>query len=195
MVEQSFYDYAIKFGRYQKRSMFGGMGLFLNDAMYALVIGDEVYIRGGDELDDKFIAKGCDKYRHVKRQTTATVNYYNVTDLYLNSDTELDSLIQRSIEHSIEYRCFQKSSDNMRLRDLPNMQLTLERMVKKSGIEDVEKFRELGPESAFLRVREEYGKDTDIRLLWKFAGALDGVHWKLLSETRKKELLDACELM
>lgn len=195
MIDQMFYDYAKQFGMYQKRSMFGGIGLFQDDAMYALVIGNIVFVRGGGELDDLLAAKGCAKYRHVKKQTTATVNYYDVTKQFLNKEEELQGIIRRSIQLSVEYRNYQRSSDSRRLRDLPNMQLTLERMVKKSGIEDVNQFIELGAENVFRRVQEAYGKDVDVRLLWKFAGAIDGVHWKLLQESRKQELREACNLL
>ena len=42
MIEQNFYDYTIKFGESQKRSMFGGTGLFKEGAMYALVSNERV---------------------------------------------------------------------------------------------------------------------------------------------------------
>ncbi|MFA0071460.1 TfoX/Sxy family protein, partial [Vibrio breoganii] len=76
-----------------------------------------------------------------------------------------------------------------RLRDLPNMQLTLERMVKKAGVDDVSMFMQLGAPEVFNKVREAYGNDVDLKLLWKFAGAIDGIHWKLLQEPRKQQLL------
>ena len=194
MARQPFCDYAVKFGSYQKRSMFGGIGLFKNEAMYALLIGDAVFIRGGGELDDKLKVLGCEKYRHVKKQTTATVNYYDITSLHESRHPDLDSLIQMSINCSISERKNQRSVESRRLRDLPNMQLTLERMVKKAGIEDVATFMELGAERVFKMVQKTYGKDVDVRLLWRFAGAVDGVHWKLLQEPRKQELKKACNL-
>lgn len=45
----------------------------------------------------------------------------------------------------------------------------------------------------FNKVRVAYGNDVDVKLLWKFAGAIDGVHWKLIQEPRKKQLLALCE--
>ena len=51
MNEQQFFDYVTKFGAYQKRSMFGGIGLFQHDAMYVLVSEDRIFVRGGEELD------------------------------------------------------------------------------------------------------------------------------------------------
>ena len=194
MARQHFYDYAVKFGTFQKRSMFGGVGLFKEEAMYALLIGDTVFIRGGDTVDDRLKEFGCERYRHVKKQTTATVNYYDITELFESRHPELDSIIQASIDYSILERKNQLSAESRRLRDLPNMQLTLERMVKKAGIQDVPTFMELGAEHVFKKVQEAYGHDVDVRLLWRFAGAIDGVHWKLLQETRKQELKSACNL-
>lgn len=193
MTDQAFFNYVSNFSEYQKRSMFGGIGLFSNDAMFALVSNDCCYLRGGIGLDDEFTQLNCEKYKHVKKQTTATVNYYDVTDLFDSSFNGLDELLQKSIECSIKERKYQKSSASRRLRDLPNMQLTLERMVKKAGIDDVDTFLELGPVEVFNKVRVAYGSDVDVKLLWKFAGAIDGIHWKLIQEPRKKQLLAMCE--
>ncbi|EIX4883271.1 TfoX/Sxy family DNA transformation protein [Vibrio vulnificus] len=192
MTEQAFFDYINQFGDFQKRSMFGGIGLFAEDAMFALVSNGCYYLRGGDSLDDTFCQLGCEKYRHVKKQTTATVNYYEVSNLLDNRDGQLDRLVKQSIACSVKQRNFQKSSASRRLRDLPNMQLTLERMVKKAGIDDVETFMELGAIEVFDRVKQAYGSDVDVKLLWKFAGAVEGIHWKLLQEPRRKQLLAAC---
>ncbi|GLT18272.1 DNA transformation protein [Vibrio zhanjiangensis] len=192
MTEQNFISYVNKFGSFQKRSMFGGLGLFKQDAMFALISSGQVFVRGGDELDRQLIKLGCSKYRHVKKQTTATVNYYDVTRLFLSREARLDGIVRESIQYSISQRHDKKSSSGRRLRDLPNMQLTLERMVKKSGIDDVDTFVELGAPKVFSKVKATYGNDVDVKLLWKFAGAIDGVHWKLIQEPRKRQLLASC---
>ncbi|AEX21693.1 MULTISPECIES: TfoX/Sxy family DNA transformation protein [Vibrio] len=192
MTDQAFFKYVRNFSQYQKRSMFGGIGLFCDDAMFALVSNDCCYLRGGNELDEELMQLNCEKYKHVKRQTTATVNYYDVTELFESGFSGLDELLKKSIEYSVKERKYQKSSASRRLRDLPNMQLTLERMVKKAGVDDVEAFLELGPVEVFNKVRQAYGNDVDVKLLWKFAGAIDGVHWKLIQEPRKKQLLELC---
>lgn len=192
MTETAFINYVNQFGEHQKRSMFGGIGLFQNDAMFALLSEGCLFIRGGKSLDKKLADLDCEKYRHVKKQTTATVNYYDVTDLFICEHPELDSIIRTSIDNSIQQRSFKKSSASRRLRDLPNMQLTLERMVKKAGVDDVSMFMQLGAPEVFNKVRKAYGNDVDLKLLWKFAGAIDGIHWKLLQEPRKQQLLKSC---
>ena len=192
MTETAFINYVNQFGEHQKRSMFGGIGLFQNDAMFALLSEGCLFIRGGKSLDKKLADLDCEKYRHVKKQTIATVNYYDITDLFTYEHPELDSIIRTSIDNSIQQRSFKKSSASRRLRDLPNMQLTLERMVKKAGVDDVSMFMQLGAPEVFNKVRKAYGNDVDLKLLWKFAGAIDGIHWKLLQEPRKQQLLKSC---
>ena len=193
MTEQLFIQYVSKFGSFQKRSMFGGTGLFQDEAMFALLSANKIFIRGGDQLDKELTQLGCEKYRHVKKQTTATVNYYDITEMFEARNSRLDELLQQSIDFSVSERNFKRSAANRRLRDLPNMQLTLERMVKKAGIDDVETFLELGAPAVFSKVKQAYGNDVDVKLLWKFAGAVDGVHWKLIQEPRKRELLESCQ--
>ncbi|CAM3741887.1 TfoX/Sxy family DNA transformation protein [Vibrio aquimaris] len=192
MTEQNFISYVNKFGSFQKRSMFGGLGLFKQGAMFALISSGQVFIRGGEQLDRQLMQLGCTKYRHVKKQTTATVNYYDVTRLFLSRSAKLDDIVRQSMQFSVSQRHHKKSSASRRLRDLPNMQLTLERMVKKSGIGDVDTFVELGAPKVFSKVKATYGNDVDVKLLWKFAGAIDGVHWKLIQEPRKRQLLASC---
>ncbi|NAX29019.1 DNA transformation protein [Vibrio sp. V37_P2S8PM304] len=193
MTEQAFTDYVSQFGVFQKRSMFGGIGLFQSEAMFSLIAGERLFIRGGDHLDDLLGDLACEKYRHVKKQTTATVNYYDITELFESRHEKLEHIVRESIKHSVNQREFQKSTASRRLRDLPNMQLTLERMVKKAGVDDVETFIELGAAEVFSRVRHAYGNDVDLKLLWKFAGAIDGIHWKLLQEPKKRQLLACCQ--
>ncbi|MDN3610316.1 TfoX/Sxy family DNA transformation protein [Vibrio ostreicida] len=192
MTEQKFINYVRKFGFFQKRSMFGGVGVFKYGAMFALISANKVFIRGGRHLDAQLTSLGCVKYRHVKKQTIATVNYYDISELFQHRSASLDELIKAAINVAVSQRHFKKSSASRRLRDLPNMQLTLERMVKKAGVDDVDTFVELGAPEVFSKVKAIYGNDIDVRLLWKFAGAIEGIHWKLIQEPRKQELLKGC---
>ncbi|MDR9831493.1 TfoX/Sxy family DNA transformation protein [Vibrio sp. FNV 38] len=180
MTEQLFWDYVCKFGQFDKRSMFGGIGVFKQDAMFCQLIEGAFYLRGGGDLDTRLVALNCEKYRHVKKQTIATVNYYDVTALFKRAPSELGFLMRQSMHLAIVQRDLRISNKNVRLRDLPNMQLTLERMVKRSGVEDVETFMDLGARRVFERVKRTYGNDVDKTLLWKFAGAIEGIHWKLV---------------
>ncbi|MEZ8142244.1 DNA transformation protein [Enterovibrio norvegicus FF-33] len=190
-VKSGFVEYLSQFGETEKRSMFGGTGFFVSGAMFALVKEERIYLRGGADLTDALLAKECKKFVHVKKSSTAIVNYYDITDLYDAADTGLDAMVKKSVLNSVAEKEYRDSKLNKRLRDLPNLRLTIERMLKKAGIEDVDTFFSMSPEELFRKVQEAHGYDVDIKLLWMFAGAQTGVHYTLLSEETKQNLLRA----
>lgn len=190
-VKSGFVDYLSQFGETEKRSMFGGTGFFVNGAMFALVKDDHIYLRGGESLTEVLVSKECKKFIHVKKSSTAIVNYYDITHLYDANASELYALVEKSVQNSVAEKEYRDSKVNKRLRDLPNLRLTIERMLKKAGIDDVDTFFSMSPDELFLKVREAHGYDVDIKLLWMFAGAQTGVHWTLLSDDTKQQLLDA----
>lgn len=190
MIEHTFSYYARHFGAFQTRSMFGGIGFFQSEAMFSLIVGGRIFVRGGGHLDRLFKSLKCEKYQHVKKQSIATVNYYDVTALFMARNEILVRIILASIKYSIRQR---QDKCSRRLRDLPNMHLTLERMVKKAGVQDVDTFMRLGAAEVFNRVRAVYGQDVALSVLWKFAGAIEGVHWMLLQEPKKRQLLQQCQ--
>ncbi len=190
-VKSGFVDYLSQFGETEKRSMFGGTGFFVSGAMFALVKEDKIYLRGGESLTEVLVSKDCKKFVHVKKSSTAIVNYYDITALYDAKDEGLDELVANSVRTSVAEKEYRDSKINKRLRDLPNLRLTIERMLKKAGIENVDTFFSMSPEELFLKVREAHGYDVDIKLLWMFAGAQTGVHWTLLTDDTKQQLLSA----
>lgn len=190
MIEQSFYDYVSKFGVYQKRSMFGGIGLFQNEAMYSLLKENKIFVRGGGRLDSLLINLRCEKYKHIKKQSTTTVNYYDVTQLFISKNPQLDSIFRDSIDYSLQQRNSKKSQQNKRLRDLPNLNLMLERMAKKVGIDDIDTFLEVGAVTIFERLQTIYGNDLDRRVLLKFIGASEGMHWQLVEKSKENYLTE-----
>ncbi|OOE72190.1 TfoX/Sxy family DNA transformation protein [Salinivibrio sp. ML290] len=177
------------YGEMEQRSMFGGIGFFSQEAMFALLTGKHVYLRGGGLLTDKLIAKGCNKFVHVKKSTSAVVNYYDVTALYLGHDPDLPTMIEQSLQRALKDKAQKTSTSSLRLRDLPNLRLTIERMLKKSGVKDVSTFYSMAPQEMFRRVQMTHGKDIDINLLWKLAGAQQGRHWELIEKDERERLL------
>lgn len=192
MMKNKYIAYISKFGKIDERSMFGGTGVFQSNAMFALLVKDKLFIRGGLGMDTELSRLQCERYRQIKRKNTVTIDYFDVTYLFELRDPILDDLVQRSIIDAVMDRESYQRFVVRRLRDMPNMYLKLERMVKKAGVMDVDTFIALGAPKVFNMVRDIYGKGVDIRVLWKFAGAIEGVHWQLIQEPRKRQLLDSC---
>jgi DNA transformation protein and related proteins len=192
MFNEKLYSYFMSLDNVVSRPVFGVLGFFYEEAMFALLSKGRFYIRGGDILDELFVDLNCSRFKHVKKNTEATVNYYDVTRLYQSNYGQLEQIILKARNISLIQKDQKKSSKNIRLRDLPNMSWRLERMIKKAGIDSVTAFFELGAVEIFIRVREIYGIDTDTNLLLRFAGAIESTHWALLSEQKRQSLLDEC---
>ncbi|UTM56393.1 TfoX/Sxy family DNA transformation protein [Photobacterium sp. CCB-ST2H9] len=189
LTKETFIDYLDTFVPNEQRSMFGGTGIFVQGAMYALLSDEKLYIRGGEKLDHQLLELGCHKFKHVKRSTVAIVNYYDISDIYDSQPALCTELVQSSIAIALKEKVMKGTARNRRLRDLPNLRLTLERMMKKAGIEDVDAFYDMGAVDAYLLVKQSQGKSVDQKLLWMFAGAVEGCHWTLLNPSLKDELL------
>ncbi|WP_413110507.1 TfoX/Sxy family DNA transformation protein [Thaumasiovibrio sp. DFM-14] len=186
-LKEDFLRYLESYGSFDQRSMFGGTGLFDQGAMFAIMTGDALYMRGGAELNDQFSSLGCGKYIHVKRSSTAEVNYYDVTALRREQPELCNTLVAESLAQARREKEAKAQGKNRRIRDLPNMRLTLERILKKSGVPDVQTFMSLGPVGVYKRVVAKQG-EAEIKMLWMFAGAVKNVHWTLLDECYKEEL-------
>ncbi|WP_305416406.1 TfoX/Sxy family DNA transformation protein [Photobacterium leiognathi] len=188
--KDDYLNYLNKFGEQEKRSMFGGTGVFIDGAMFAIRTPASMYIRGGEKLDPQLVKLGCSKFKHIKKSKTATVNYYEIRELFEKDPQTCSELVVKSIEFSCKDKAYKQSGANKRLRDLPNMRLTLERMVKKAGVLDVAAFLELGALNVYRKVCEHNGQELDRKLLWIFAGAVEGCHWQLLTDDFKENLLE-----
>ncbi len=176
-----------KMTSYTKRSMFGGVGLFHGHAMFALIFEGIIYVKGGGKNCEILKRYHCQPFQHVKKRSVATINYFDISALYEQEQALFKQLISNGIDTSFEERANRHSLK--RLRDLPNMQLRLERMLKKSGVKDVSMFEDLGAVGVFKKVKKTYQEEIDITLLWKFAGAILGCHWSLIREEEKSALL------
>ncbi|MGO1298285.1 MAG: TfoX/Sxy family DNA transformation protein [Vibrio sp.] len=193
MSKEIFHEVVEQYGTLSTRSMFGGTGFFHCDVMYALHSQGYIYLRGTKPFEFKLKRLGCQKFKHVKKTTVATVNYYDITEFLIHDISLATQFIIGTMQAVIEEEFKRRSVYNQRLRDLLNLQLTTERMLKKVGIVDVETFFKVGAVAAFARITEFYGHKTDIRLLWKLAAAQDGIYWELLEENRKQALLNEYE--
>ncbi|CAM4303879.1 TfoX/Sxy family DNA transformation protein [Vibrio neonatus] len=176
------------FNGLNSRSMFGGTGYFIDDAMFLLVHNEKAYLRGGPDLTDKLITLGCKQFKFQKRIGSARVQYYNIMDLYFSDPIQTHSLFIKSIENAKtdKDKC---QHCHERIRDLPNLQLSTERMLARIDIQDVSRLKTIGSSESFRRLQSIYGLDLNINLLWKLEGAIQGVHFSLLGNAIKNDLL------
>ncbi|WP_261817263.1 TfoX/Sxy family DNA transformation protein [Vibrio gallicus] len=169
-------------------SMFGGTGYFQNDAMFLLLFDGKAYLRGGEGLSELFKGQQCQQFAFKKRIGSAVVEYFAVDEIFDSKPEKFEYLLQLSVKSAQQYKhCHTKTTQ---LRNLPNLQLSIERMLFRVGIEDCETLHRVGSVAAYSRLKEVYGEDLNISLLWKLEGALSQVHYTLLSHQVKCMLLN-----
>ncbi|ENF8747443.1 TfoX/Sxy family DNA transformation protein [Vibrio fluvialis] len=178
-----------QFGRVKSRSMFGGFGIFVDDTMFALVVNDRLHIRADDASTAKFKQQGYEPYVYKKRGFPVVTKYFALPeDCWLDAAKILEDA-KAALAVAKDERETQAQAKPDRLKDLPNLRLATERMLKKAGIETVEDLQEKGAVEAYKAVRQSHSSDVGLELLWALEGAIEGKHWSVIPQTRRDELL------
>jgi DNA transformation protein len=62
-------------GPVRARAMFGGWGLFLDDAMFGLVAGERLYFKVDAETEPQFAAAGAAAFTYLRRDKQIAMSY------------------------------------------------------------------------------------------------------------------------
>lgn len=77
-------------GGVRGRRMFGGVGLFRNDVMFALVVDDVPYFKVGEGNRPAFAAAGSEPFSYAtKHGRHVLTSYWRVPDAVLDDEAEL----------------------------------------------------------------------------------------------------------
>lgn len=118
-------------GRVKSRSMFGGFGIFVDETMFALVVNDTLHIRADDATIEKYKQQGYEPYVYKKRGFPVVTKYYALPeDCWSHPDSILNE-VRAALEVAKAERETQAQAKPDRLKDLPNLRLATERMLKK----------------------------------------------------------------
>ncbi|KEY91673.1 DNA transformation protein [Candidatus Photodesmus blepharus] len=177
-------------GTVRSRSMFGGYGIFIDDTMFALFVNEKLHIRADNVLSRQYQKKGYKPYIYKKRGFPVITKYFappsdwhsDVSSILLEAKNALQAA-------KLEKKSQMKSKPD-RLKDLPNLRLATERMLKKAGVFSVKKLEETGSVEAFKAIRKTHTTDVNLELLWALEGAIKGTHWSVIPKSRREELVN-----
>ena len=62
-------------GPIRARAMFGGWGLFLDDAMFGLIAGERLYFKVDDETEPRFAAAGAKPFTYLRHGKRVAMSY------------------------------------------------------------------------------------------------------------------------
>ncbi|GLR76012.1 TfoX/Sxy family DNA transformation protein [Aliivibrio sifiae] len=175
-------------GKITSRSMFGGFGIFIDSTMFALVVQDKLHLRASDETINLFKEQGFEPYVYKKRGFPVVTKYFAIS---AECWEEPDSILIQAVialDVAKKDKKKQQTAGPSRIKDLPNLRLATERMLKKAGINTVEELRTTGAVNAYKAIQQTHSSSVSDELLWSLEGAIKGTHWSVVSAETRSEL-------
>ncbi|MCL4115430.1 UNVERIFIED_CONTAM: hypothetical protein GTU68_027990 [Idotea baltica] len=175
-------------GTITSRSMFGGFGIFIDSTMFALVVQDKLHLRASSETINLFKEQGFEPYVYKKRGFPVVTKYFAIsTHCWEDPDSILIQAIT-ALDVAKNDKEKQQAAGPSRIKDLPNLRLATERMLKKAGINTVDELRDTGSVNAYKAIQQTHSSSVSDELLWSLEGAIKGTHWSVVSAETRSEL-------
>ncbi|MDR9828882.1 TfoX/Sxy family DNA transformation protein [Vibrio sp. FNV 38] len=176
-------------GSVKSRSMFGGFGIFVNDIMFALVVRNKLHVRKCDALEMAISTHKLMPYVYEKRGFPVTTKYFQLPDSWVEEPKRLLDVASIALKAATADKVKQETTKPQRLKDLPNLRLATERMLKKAGIETVTELEQTGAVKAYQAIRESHTTPVSLELLYSLEGAIRGTHWTVIPQTQREDLV------
>jgi DNA transformation protein len=78
-------------------AMFGGHGLYQDDRMFAIVLGDTLYLKADDASRPDFEARGLQPFTYVARGRSVTLRYYEAPPEVLEATEAARPWIEKAL--------------------------------------------------------------------------------------------------
>ncbi|WP_032116357.1 TfoX/Sxy family DNA transformation protein [Candidatus Arsenophonus nilaparvatae] len=175
------------YGHIKKKPHFGGYCILVNHVIIGQVLDGEFYLRGCLFAELQFEVSGLQKLIYTKKGVPLILKYFFINEMLWNDNLLLCYYIDLAYKAAVE-ELSQKQHSNIRIKDLPNMNMSIERALGKVGISDVDYLKMLGAKVCYLKLRQKK-VNLSIKLLFELAGAIEGYHIAVLPESIKIELI------
>ncbi|UPT55200.1 TfoX/Sxy family DNA transformation protein [Dickeya zeae] len=169
------------------RSQFGGYSIAADGVIFALVSGGELYLRAARHNEAFFLEEQAPKLIYTKRGLPVPLNYYLVAESLWQDEPALLELARLSLQGARQDKAARKRC--IRLKDLPNINHDLERLLWKVGIRNIDELHRLGAKTSYLKLRT-ISQNLSVNVLLALAGAICGVHQAALPQGIRSELLE-----
>ena len=179
-------------GQITVRSQFGGYGLLANNIMFAVVSEGELYLRANDLVESLFRTRGMVNLIYAKRGLPFSLLYYTVY-LALWQNNLSFCYFSKHAYQGVIFEVLSKKGPPVRLKDLPNLSASLERLLWKVGIQSAAELKLEGAKRCYLKLRA-LRRTLGVNVLLALAGAISGHHCAVLPLMMRSELIEWFEI-
>lgn len=175
-------------GDFRIKTYFSYYGLFKNKIMFALYKEDKLYLR---------TAQSCLEQVQQIPNTAVLVDtsvgistkfFYAIPKDYWHTE-QLAHWINAIITEIEEKQATLAAKQKSQIRSMPNLNMNIERMLKRIGIHSVEEFIKTGDIATFIKL-VQIGVDGSDQLLFRLHGAINAQNVYSFSSEKKLALLE-----
>lgn len=172
-------------GEVQSRTQFGGYCLAVEKTVFAVVAEGELYLRACEEVQPYIVERKMTPLSLSKRGVPVELNYYRVDGALWSDCEQLVAISQICLRGAKQQQKDRQSK--RRLKDLPNMGIRMETLLRQIGISTIEKLVQQGAKRSWLLLRAN-NKNLGLTVLFALQGAIVGRHYAALPQEIKEEL-------
>lgn len=172
-------------GNITVRSQFGGYSLAVEKVVFALITDGELYLRASETLTRYLRTQSLTPLVIDKRGIAVELRYYHIDEALWNNQPLLIRLSKSALALAQQQKSARQN--NVRLKDLPNLGIRMEMLLREIGINSVYALREAGAKRCWLRLRMR-NQHLGLNCLMALQGAISGHHQAALPAEIKEEL-------
>ncbi|KHN49810.1 TfoX/Sxy family DNA transformation protein [Pectobacterium fontis] len=174
-------------GDITSRSQFGGYSIAANKTIFGLVSEGELYLRASKKDEKYFQQRDMPNLIYTKRGIPVPLNYFLVNEALWQEPVQLLYFARLALLGAQYDKA--TTSKNGRLKDLPNLNHDIERLLWKAGITNVDELQHYGAKNSYLELRKVRA-NLSVNVLLALAGAICGTHQAALPRSIRNELLE-----
>ncbi|MGO2334703.1 TfoX/Sxy family DNA transformation protein [Providencia sp.] len=178
-----------QFGELKRKNHFGGHCLLVDNAIIGVILEEHFYLRGCLLAGSHFEASELNRLVYSKKGIPLALRYYQLPEQIWCDEGLCLYYIELAYRSAME-ELQQKQTVSIRIKDLPNMNMSVERALGKIGIYHVEELRMMGAKACFLKLKQHGRHNPSIKFLIGLAAAIEGCHSAVLPTNIKQELIN-----
>lgn len=175
----------IPLGEVKSRTQFGGYCLAVEKTVFAVVAEGELYLRACEQVQPYIAERKMKPLSMKKRGIPVELNYFQVDGALWSDGEQLLALSQLCLQGARRQQ--QERKKNRRLKDLPNLGIRMETLLRQVGINTVEMLIQKGAKRSWLLLHD-CNENLGLNVLFALQGAIDGRHYAALPSEVKEDL-------
>lgn len=164
------------------KNLFCGYGIFKKKQIFAIYLNDVLYLRAKNTLAKFFVEQGgASILNGINPYYLSLGDYYRLPRKITQNEKYFSLVLQLSIKQALYMQQQKELRKKNRIKELANLSIKHERLLRKINVLNVEEFQQLGAVESFINLKKA-GVNVNMNTFWAFVGALHHCHVYVLPQ-------------